>query len=164
MPRLLAPALCAAAAAAALAPTAFAAAQVPPPSRFVAGLPPATTAQQQRNSATAAADAAHAKAFFPATRRARFNVIDASCNNAVTSIAKGQETVLASLTDETVYDKRKRPETAPITVGPLVGRAVSTDADITRLWIQVCAPLSYFSHHHHPLFAFSSFAVTSHAS
>jgi hypothetical protein len=58
-----------------------------------------------------------------------FDDIDGVCDEVQSSIEFGPSTIFKNLTDPSVYDMRKRPNTAPVIQGPFKGRPVTTEQD-----------------------------------
>jgi len=58
-----------------------------------------------------------------------FDGIDGVCEEVQSSIEFGPSTIFKNLTDPSVYDMRKRPNTAPVIQGPYKGRPVTTEQD-----------------------------------
>jgi hypothetical protein len=62
-------------------------------------------------------------------RLSDFDGIDGVCDEVQSSIKFGPSTIFKNLTDPSVYDMRKRPNTAPVIQGPFKGRTVTTEQD-----------------------------------
>jgi len=62
-------------------------------------------------------------------RLSDFDNINSVCQDNDVSIEFGPSTIFKNLTDPSVYDMRKRPNTAPVIQGPYKGRPVTTEQD-----------------------------------
>jgi hypothetical protein len=62
-------------------------------------------------------------------RLSDFENINSVCQDNDVSIEFGPSTIFKNLTDPSVYDMRKRPNTAPVIQGPFKGRPVTTEQD-----------------------------------
>jgi len=73
----------------------------------------------------------------PGRRLEAFPAVPDTCHDFKANIATSQSAVLADLTDPSKYDRRKRPNTAPVNSGWFANRSVSTDADEVYITLMV---------------------------